>query len=200
MIARVGLLIGLASPFAWLMWRALGGTLGANPAEEVSLETGEWALRLMLVTLAATPVHRLSGWNGLLIHRRVLGLAAFTYACLHFLAYLWLDQAFDWREVWLDLQQRPFILVGAVAFASLLPLAATSLDVAVRKLGLRAWRRLHGLVYPATLLAMVHFWWKVKADYREPLVYALILLALLLLRRIPRKARRRPAHKRSSAA
>lgn len=168
-------------PLVILVWQLLSDRLGANPIDEVADSTGEWALRFLLITLAATPLKRLFDWGWTIRVRRMLGLFAFFYAALHLFTYLWLDQFFDWGEIWLDILDRPFITVGMLAFVLLLPLAATSNHAMVRRLG-RNWKRLHRLAYVVPLLGVVHFWWLVKADVLEPLVYGGVLAVLLLLR------------------
>jgi sulfoxide reductase heme-binding subunit YedZ len=174
---------GLAlAPALVLLGRTLGNRLGANPVEELTLELGQWALRFLLLTLAATPVRRLTGWNGLVRHRRLLGLTAAAYALLHLLVYAVLDQGLLWSQIIGDVLKRPFITAGMAAFLLLLPLAATSCDAAIRRLGARRWQALHRLVYVATGAALLHFWWKVKVDTREPAIY-LTLFALLLAAR-----------------
>lgn len=157
-------------------------TLGANPIEALTRGLGDWALRLLLITLAVTPLRRLSGWAWLLKLRRMLGLFAFFYASLHLIAYLWLDQFFDWAEIGRDILKRPFITVGMATFLLLAPLAATSTKAMIRRLGGQRWQRLHRLIYPAALLAVLHFTWMVKVDVREPALYGVILAVLLGLR------------------
>lgn len=168
-------------PFAWLLLRGLTGQLGVNPIEEIALFTGRWTLRFLLVTLAVTPVRRVCSWNGAIRYRRMLGLFAFFYASLHLLTYVVIDQFFDWRTIVEDVTERPFIMAGAAAFLLLLPLAITSTQGWVRRLG-RRWARLHMLIYPAAILAVTHFIWKVKSDLGSPLRYAAILAALLAFR------------------
>ena len=172
-------------PFALLVARALSGGLGANPVEAVTLETGIWALRLLLVTLAVTPLRRLTGALWLVRLRRMLGLFAFFYAALHFLTYAILDASLDLSYVLEDILDRRYILVGFSAFVLLVPLAATSTNAMVRRLGPARWRRLHRLVYLAVPLAALHFLWLVKADLTEPALYAGILAILLFLRLPP---------------
>ncbi|MEW5769153.1 MAG: protein-methionine-sulfoxide reductase heme-binding subunit MsrQ [Pseudomonadota bacterium] len=155
--------------------------LGANPIEAVTRGLGDWALRLLLVTLAVTPLRRLAGLDWLPRLRRMLGLFAFFYAALHVLSYVWLDQFFDWAFILKDIIKRPFITVGFLSFLLLIPLAATSTNAMMRRLG-RNWRRLHRAVYAIGVLAVLHFWWMVKADIREPALYAGILALLLGLR------------------
>lgn len=169
-------------PLGVIAAAASSGDLGANPVEAVLHHFGEWALRLMLATLAVTPLRRLTGWNRTVRLRRMLGLFAFFYAVLHFATYVLLDRSLLLEEVLEDLTDRPYIMVGFAAFVLLVPLAATSTDAMVRRLGGRRWRRLHRLVYVAAAGGVIHFWWLVKADVREPLVYAAILALLLVLR------------------
>jgi len=168
-------------PLAGLLWQAYADRLGANPIEEISHQTGEWVLRLLMITLMMTPLKRISGWAWPLAIRRMLGLFAFFYAFLHLLSYLWLDQFFEWGEIWLDILDRPFITVGMLGFVLLVPLAATSNRFMVKRLGKR-WKRLHRLAYVVPVLGVLHFWWLVKADVREPFIYAAVLAVLLLLR------------------
>jgi sulfoxide reductase heme-binding subunit YedZ len=183
------------SPAAWLVAGLVGmsgASLGANPVEKIQDTLGIWGLRLLLVTLAVTPLRELSGWPRLLAFRRMLGLYAFFYIALHFLFYLFVDQAFDWRQLAADIAKRPYITVGFTAFLLLVPLALTSTKRAMRRLG-RRWQKLHRLVYVATVLGCVHYWWQVKADVREPLVYAAIAAVLLGWRLYRHVRRRRPA-------
>jgi len=168
-------------PVAWLAAGILGwpaASLGANPIEKIQDTLGIWGLRLLLVTLTVTPLRDWSGWARLLGFRRMLGLFAFFYLALHFLFYLFVDQSLDWRLLLEDIAKRPYITVGFTALLLLAPLAATSTKRAMRRLG-RRWQRLHRLVYPAAILGCTHFYWQVKADNREPLVYILVLAALL---------------------
>ena len=184
-----------ALPLAWLALRAFGVAglgLGANPVDELQDELGEWGLRLLLATLCVTPLAVTFRRPWLMRLRRMLGLFAFTYVSLHLLNWLVLDQWFDLRAISADIAKRPYITVGMIAYALLVPLAVTSTAGWMRRLGPR-WHRLHKLVYPAAILGCVHFWWQVKADWREPLVYATVL-ALLLGWRVRRaRMRRSPA-------
>jgi sulfoxide reductase heme-binding subunit YedZ len=164
-----------------LVYGILTHSLGANPIEAVTRGLGDWALRLLLVTLAVTPLRRLTGLGWLLRLRRMLGLFAFFYAVLHVLTYLWLDQFFDWGAILKDVVKRPFITVGFLSFVLLIPLAVTSTHAMMKRLG-RHWQRLHRAVYAIAVLGVLHFWWMVKADVREPALYAAILAVLLGLR------------------
>ncbi|MFC4729291.1 protein-methionine-sulfoxide reductase heme-binding subunit MsrQ [Coralloluteibacterium thermophilus] len=183
----------------WIL-QALGGadTLGADPVATITHYTGIWALRMLLVALAITPLRRLTGWNGWVRFRRLLGLYAFVYASLHFATYLFLDLGGLWGQILEDLVKRTYITVGVLAWLILAALAATSTTAAIRRLG-RRWAQLHRLVYVAAVLAVLHFVWLVKADLREPALYA-ALLAVLLGARIVHRLRQRSAVSRSSAA
>ncbi len=168
-------------PLTWLIFALLTDRLGANPIEVLTRDSGEWALRLLLITLCMTPLRKLSGWQWPIRVRRMLGLFAFFYVVMHLTTYVWLDQFFDWGEIVRDIIKRPFITVGMLAFVLLIPLAVTSTQAMQRRLG-RNWARLHQLVYVIPGLGVLHYWWLVKADVREPLLYALLFLILLLLR------------------
>lgn len=165
--------------YALGLWR---DTLGANPVEAFTRGLGDWALRLLLVTLAVTPLRRLTGWAWLLKLRRMLGLFVFFYACLHLVAYLWFDQSFAWAEIGRDILKRPFITVGVLTFLLLVPLAATSSNAMIRRLGGRRWQSLHRLIYPLAMLAVLHYTWMVKIDVTQPALYGVALAALLGLR------------------
>jgi sulfoxide reductase heme-binding subunit YedZ len=171
-------------PLLRLILLGMGAGLGANPIEFVTRSTGTWTLVGLLVTLAITPLRRLTGRAGLVRYRRMLGLFAFFYACLHFATYLWLDQFFDLAAIARDIVKRPFITVGFAAFALLIPLAATSNQAMMRRLG-RRWQWLHRLVYAIAVLGVVHYFWLVKKDMTQPLVYGGVL-AVLLAARLPR--------------
>ena len=166
-------------PVALLVLRGIEGKLGANPIEDVTHETGIWALRLLLVTLAISPLRDLSGWHSIISLRRMLGLLAFVYATLHFGAYVVLDQFFDIGSIFEDVVKRPYVTVGFGAFILLVPLAVTSTKAMIRRLGGKRWRRLHRLIYVSAVSAVVHYLWLVKADTRSPLIYGTILAVLL---------------------
>jgi methionine sulfoxide reductase heme-binding subunit len=165
-------------PVALLLRGALTGNLGVNPAETIQLTTGRWALKFLLLSLAITPVRRLTGWNILIQYRRMLGLFAFFYVTLHFTAYWAFDLGFAFGAMVADVVKRPFITMGFAAFLLLIPLALTSTKGWIRRLGKR-WARLHRLVYVAAIFAIVHFAWKVKVFTGDPVIYAAILTALL---------------------
>ncbi len=175
---------GSLTPLAILGVRALNDDLTANPIELLTNWTGFTTLVLLMATLAITPLRRITGWNPLIKLRRPVGLFAFFYATLHFLVYLVLDQFFWWEGIVGDVMDRPYITVGFTAFLLLIPLAFTSTRASIRRLGKR-WQTLHRLVYITAGLGVLHFYWKVKADTRQPLIFAAILAALLLARLIP---------------
>jgi sulfoxide reductase heme-binding subunit YedZ len=164
-----------------LVWRLFTDRLGANPIEELQLETGIWALRFLAITLAVTPLRRLTGWSGIVRYRRLLGLVAFFYVCLHLVNYLAIDLQFDMGNIVEDVAERLYITVGMAAFLLLLPLAVTSTRGWQRRLG-RRWQRLHRLAYAAAVLGTVHFLWAVKKDITEPLAYAAIFATLFAVR------------------
>ena len=165
-------------PLVLLVLDGFAGRLGANPIEVITHTTGLWTLRFLLITLAVTPARRLTGFGWLIRLRRMLGLFAFFYAALHLFTFLWLDQFFLWGEILRDIYKRPFITAGMGALLLMLPLALTSTNGMMRRLGSR-WKRLHRLVYAVVLLGVLHFFWLVKADLQRPLFYA--ALAGLLL-------------------
>ena len=179
------LFIAALVPLGRLVWGAFNGGLGANPVETITFETGTWGLNFLLITLSVTPLRRLSGWNGIIRLRRMLGLFGFFYICLHFTTYLWLDQYFSLADIIDDIAERPYITIGFTGFMLLIPLAVTSTNGMVKRLGGANWRRLHRLAYFATGAGVLHFIWLVKADLREPLIYLAILITLMLLRLPP---------------
>ncbi|MFP6607014.1 MAG: protein-methionine-sulfoxide reductase heme-binding subunit MsrQ [Myxococcota bacterium] len=178
---RTGALIIGVTPLVGLVIAALSDGLGANPVEEITHVTGKWALRFLVLSLTVTPLRRLTGWRMLTLERRTLGLFAFLYAALHLTTYVTLDLEFDWASLGEDIRKRPYITVGFSTFCLLLTLASTSTRAAARRLGSR-WKQLHRLVYLAGIGAVVHFFWLVKADTREPLIYAAIVAMLLSVR------------------
>ena len=182
---KAGVFLAALVPFAVIAAAVWSGDLGANPVETVLHHFGEWALRLLLVTLAITPLRRLTGWNQAVRLRRMLGLFAFFYASVHIATYVVLDRSLLVEEILDDLTERPYIMVGFAAFVLLVPLAATSTNAMIRRLGGRRWRALHRIVYAAAAGGVIHYWWLVKADVREPVIYAAVLLVLLVLRYPP---------------
>lgn len=169
-------------PLAHLGWGLWQDTLGANPIENLIRSLGRWALKFLLITLSITPLRRLSGMNALLRFRRMLGLFCFFYAVLHWSVYLGLDQSFDWIAIAKDIVKRPFITMGMLTFTMLLPLAITSTNGMMRRMGARNWQALHRAVYAIGICAVLHFWWMVKLDTMWPKIYALLLTLLLGMR------------------
>ena len=180
-------------PFAWLLCGALGlfdVSLGADPVKKLEHECGTWALNFLLITLLVTPVRQLTGLSHLPRLRRMLGLFAFFYAVLHFTVYLTLDLEFNFRELFKDIAKRPYITIGFAALVLLIPLAVTSTNKMMRRLG-RRWQKLHRLIYVIAGLGVWHFYWQVKRDVREPLIYAGILAVLLGYRWLKAQQRKR---------
>ena len=165
-------------PLARLGWKAYNSALGANPIQVITWSTGTWTLVFLMLTLSITPLRKLTQQYWLIQYRRMLGLFAFFYGCLHFLTYIWLDQFFDVHSMLKDIAKRPFITVGFTAFVLLIPLALTSTQRSIRWLGKR-WQMLHRLIYVTAVLGVIHYIWLVKADLRKPLIYAAILSVLL---------------------
>ncbi|MBL6929351.1 MAG: sulfoxide reductase heme-binding subunit YedZ [Rhodospirillales bacterium] len=181
-VAKPAIFALCLGPVAWYAWLAVSGGLGANPIEATTRYFGDWGLRFLLIALAVTPLREIFGFGILARFRRMIGLFAFFYVFLHLTSYVALDQFFDMAAVWSDIVKRNFITVGMIAFAMLVPLAVTSTKGWMKRLGGKSWQRLHRVVYAAGVLAVVHFYMMVKADVREPLVYAAILGALLAWR------------------
>ena len=181
-------------PLLRLVALGYADALSANPVEFVTRSTGTWTLVMLCATLSVTPLRRLLGWSWLLRLRRMLGLFAFFYAVLHFTTWVWLDQWFDPMSMIADIVERPFVTVGFTAFVLMLPLAATSTQAMMRRLG-RRWQELHRLVYAIAVLGVLHFWWHKagKNDLSEPMTYALVLAVLLGSRLVRRRARPVPS-------
>jgi methionine sulfoxide reductase heme-binding subunit len=185
-------------PLSWLVWAALTGNLSANPLSDITNETGVWTLRFLCITLAVTPLRRITGWNWVIRFRRMFGLFAFFYGTLHFLTYVIVDRfaSLDFPDgivalrtirdlgasVGQDIVKRPFITVGFTAWSLMVPLAVTSTAGMIRRLGGRRWNLLHRLVYVSAVAGVIHYWWQVKADVRRPEAYALVVGALLVFR------------------
>ena len=169
-------------PLGVLVWRLFTNNLGANPVEFIQHATGDWTLRFLIFTLCITPFRKLFKLPDLIRFRRMLGLFAFFYVCLHFLTYLGPDQSFDLSGMWKDVAKRPFITVGFAAFVSLIPLAITSTAGWIRRIGGKRWQLLHRLIYFAAVCGVVHYYWLVKSDVRKPLFYGALVGILLLWR------------------
>ncbi len=197
-VAKPALFLGSLSPAAWLLVAALTARLSANPLADITNETGVWTLRFLCITLAMTPLRRVTGWNGAIRFRRMLGLFAFFYGSLHLLTYVVADRLASldfpagivaWQTVSAvaratlsDVVKRPFITLGFSAWLCMLPLAITSTAGMIRRLGGRRWQLLHRLTYAAAVAAVLHYWWLVKADLRRPAAYALVVGLLLAFR------------------
>ena len=202
-------------PFGHLIWRAVNGTLTADPLAAVTNNTGIWTLRFVVLTLALTPIRRLTGWHGVVRFRRMIGLFAFFYGSLHFVTYLIGDRfaSLDFPDgfvafstarnllasIWEDIAKRPYITVGFIAFVSMIPLALTSTTGWIRRLGGRNWQRLHRLVYLTGVAGVIHYLWRVKADKLHPAVYG-SLVAVLLGYRLIVALKRSRAHRQPAAA
>src|SRR5579864_7001815 len=190
-------LLGLA-PLFWLGWRAWNHHLTANPLEFITHYTGDWTLRLVIITLSITPLRKILNLPELIRYRRMIGLFAFFYGCLHFTTYIWFDKFFDVHEMIVDVAKRRYITVGFTGFVMLIPLAVTSTAGWIRRLGGKRWQLLHRLVYVTAVCGVVHYYWLVKSDIRLPVFYG-ILVALLLGWRI-RSRKRAPGRPASPPA
>jgi sulfoxide reductase heme-binding subunit YedZ len=195
LIATVKVVVFVAAllPLAYLVWKALHNDLGANPVEFVTHATGDWALIFLLSSLAITPLRKLTKFPDLIRFRRMLGLYSFFYASMHLLTFVGLDHHFHWAEVVPDVYKRPFVTAGFTAWLLMVPLALTSTTWSIRKLGGKNWQRLHWLVYFSAIAAVVHYWWLVKKDITDPLIYAVILGVLLASRIVIKGIGRRPS-------
>jgi sulfoxide reductase heme-binding subunit YedZ len=171
--------VACLGPLGRLGWKAYSGLLGANPIEVITHSTGDWTLIFLLLTLSVTPLRKLTGLLWLIRYRRMFGLFAFFYATLHFLTYIWLDKFFDVHEMVVDVAKRKFITVGFTAFVLLIPLAITSTQGWIRRLGGKRWNILHRLIYCSAVGGVIHYLWLVKADIRKPLEYGGVLALLL---------------------
>lgn len=194
-LVKPGVFVAALGPVAWLTWAGLTGNLSVNPLSDLTNETGVWALRFLCITLAITPLRRLTGWNWVIRFRRMVGLYAFFYGVLHFLVYTIADRfagldfpdgIVSWTtarrlaaSVGEDIYKRPFITIGFTALMLMLPLAVTSTAGMIRRLGGKRWQALHRLVYAAAIAGVVHYYWLVKADISRPIIYATVVAALL---------------------
>ncbi len=185
---KIAVFILALVPLARLVFGASTNGLGANPVEFITRSTGTWTLIFLCLTLTVTPLRKILGWNLLLRLRRMLGLFAFFYVLLHFTTYVWLDVFFDTAAIAKDILKRPFITVGFSAFVLMIPLALTSTNAMVKRLGGKRWQWLHRLIYPIAVLGVLHYWWLVKRDLTQPLIYA-VIVALLLGYRVVKRAR-----------
>jgi sulfoxide reductase heme-binding subunit YedZ len=170
------------TPLLLLVAEGLTDKLSANPISDITKETGIWTLRLIVATLAITPLRRITGWHSLITFRRMVGLFAFFYGSLHFTTYLWLDQFFDWRSIVEDIPKRPFITMGFASFILMIPLAVTSTKKMIRRLGGKRWDILHRLIYFTAVGACIHYIWLVKVMTYRQILYATLVAALLTFR------------------
>ncbi len=170
------------TPLALLAWNGFNGQLSANPISDITNETGIWTLRLIVATLAVTPLRRITKIHTLIRFRRMVGLFAFFYGCLHFTTYIWLDQFFDWHSILRDIPKRPFITIGFASFILMIPLAVTSTKKMIRRLKGRKWNLLHRLIYVTAIGGVIHYLWLVKADTQRPITYGIIIAVLFAFR------------------
>lgn len=169
-------------PLMRLVWRGFHSDLGANPIEAITHGTGDWTLTFLLITLAVSPLRKITRQYWLIGLRRMFGLFAFFYGTLHFMTYVWLDKFFDVHEMLRDIAKRPFITAGMTAFVLMIPLALTSTKWSIRKLGGKRWQALHRLIYVSAIAGVIHYLWLVKADRKKPIEYGIVLACLLLYR------------------
>jgi sulfoxide reductase heme-binding subunit YedZ len=198
-VVKPAVFVAALYPAGWIIWAAYTGNLSADPLVDITHRTGDWTLRFLCITLAITPLRRFTGWNSVIRFRRMLGLFAFFYGSSHFLIYVVADRfaglvefpqgIVSWdtaarlaASIWDDIYQRPYITVGFSALVLMIPLAVTSTAGWIRRLGGRNWRVIHRLIYPAAILGVVHYWWLVKADIRDPAMYGAIVAVLLGIR------------------
>jgi len=181
-LTKLALFLAALIPLARLVWKYFHDALGANPIEVITHSTGDWTLRFILITLSIAPLRRITRQYWLIGVRRMVGLFAFFYGSLHFLTYIWLDKFFDVHEMLKDVAKRRFITVGFSAFVLLIPLAVTSTQGWIRRLGGKNWQRLHRLIYFTGILAVIHYTWLVKADLHKPIEYGVVLAILLAYR------------------
>jgi sulfoxide reductase heme-binding subunit YedZ len=200
LVRRVGKPVVFAAclgPFLWLVYQAFWGDLGVNPIETITNETGIWTLRLLAVTIAITPLRWLTKWNPIINFRRMVGLFAFFYGTIHFFIYFILDRSLMFDGLWEDIVKRPYITVGFTAFMLMIPLAITSTKGWIRRLGGHRWNLLHKLVYVSASFGVLHYWWKVKLDVTNPMIYAAIVAVLLgwrVVKAINKRQSARAAH------
>jgi sulfoxide reductase heme-binding subunit YedZ len=169
-------------PFCLLLWGAFTNNLGANPVEAITRTTGDWILRFLVITLAITPLRQLTGWNWLIRFRRMMGLFAFFYAIWHLTIYVLSIQAFNWKEIGIDIVKRPYITVGFISFVLMIPLAITSTKKWITRIGGKRWQLLHRLIYISAIGGVLHYLWLVKLDKTYPIRYGIVLAILLLFR------------------
>jgi sulfoxide reductase heme-binding subunit YedZ len=198
-VIKPAVFVSCLLPFLWLVYNALWGDLGVNPLETLTNQTGIWTLRLIVATLAISPIRWVTKWNPIITFRRMIGLFAFFYATTHFMIYFLFDRSLMLDGLWEDIVLRPYITVGFTAFVLMIPLAVTSTKGWIRRLGGQRWNTLHKAVYITAVAAVIHYWWKVKLDVTDPMIYAAIVAALLgarAVRAFNRRAARQVAARR----
>ena len=198
-IVKPVVFVACLTPAAWLLYRALWGDLGVNPLETLTNETGIWTLRLLVATIAITPLRWLTKWNPIITFRRMIGLFAFFYGTVHFFIYFLFDRSLQFDGLWEDIALRPYITVGFTAFVLMIPLAITSTTGWIRRLGGRRWNVLHRLVYVSAIGGVLHYWWKVKLDVTNPVIYAAIV-GVLLAWRLVKAFNKRESRSRTARA
>jgi len=191
--------VAALGPFLWLVYNAFWGDLGVNPVETITNETGIWTLRLLAASIAITPIRWLTKWNPIINLRRMVGLFAFFYGTVHFMIYFVLDRSLMFDGLWEDIVKRPYITVGFTAFVLMIPLAITSTKGWIRRLGGSRWNLLHRLVYISASLGVLHYWWKVKLDVTNPMIYAGVVSVLLGWRVVKAVSKRQAAAERRAA-
>ena len=191
-VVKPAVFVAALEPFGWLVYNAFFGDLGVNPVETITNQTGIWTLRFIVLTLALTPLRYVTGFNPLALFRRMLGLFAFFYGSLHFMTYFILDHSLEFSGVWEDVVKRPYITAGFTAFVLMIPLALTSTQGWIRRLGGKRWNLLHRLIYITAMGGVLHYFWKVKLDTTNPLYYAAVV-AVLLGARVWQRARKASA-------
>ena len=191
-VTKALLFLACLGPLARLAWRAWGGNLTAHPIEYITHFTGDWTIRLVVATLAVTPLRKLLHAPSLIRYRRMIGLFAFFYGALHFLTWLCVDKFFQWPEIVKDLSKRPFLIAGFTAFACMLPLAVTSTAASIRRLGGKRWQLLHRLIYVTAIAGVTHYYWLVKSDIRLPVLYGALVALELGYRMVVWAHNRRP--------
>jgi sulfoxide reductase heme-binding subunit YedZ len=191
--AKVPVWILSLVPLGYLVRRAWNDNLTANPIEYITHFTGDWTIRFLVFTLAITPLRKLLGVPDLIRFRRLIGLFAFFYGCLHFSIYIGVDKFFDFKEIWADVAKRPYITIGFTGFVCMIPLAITSTAGWIRRMGGRRWQVLHRLVYASAAAGVIHYYWLVKSDIRQPRMYAILVGALLAFRSVVWLINRKPA-------
>jgi len=181
-VFKPALFLACLTPLALLVYDGFTDNLTANPIEKITNTTGIWTLRLIVATLAITPLRWASGWNQLIQYRRAIGLFAFFYGSLHFTTFFFFDHQFDFRGMWEDVLKRPYITAGFTGFVLMIPLAVTSTTGWIRRMGGKRWNLLHRLIYITALAAVLHYFWKVKLDATNPIYYGVVVIALLAVR------------------